>query len=93
MILHLYFARRFLFTFLGICAVFVLIMFFADLVEQLRRFARVDPTFSDIFVLTLLNMPQGLYQIMPLIMILAAITMFLSSVSYTHLTLPTTSRV
>lgn len=78
MILHLYFARRFLFTFLGICAVFFLIMVFADLVEQLRKFARVDPTFADILILTLLNIPQALYQIMPLIMILAAVTLFIS---------------
>jgi lipopolysaccharide export system permease protein len=77
MILHRYFARRFLMIFLGIFAVFMLIMVFLDLVEQLRRFARVDARFIDILTLTMLNVPEALYRIMPLIMILAAIALFL----------------
>ncbi|WP_373635481.1 LPS export ABC transporter permease LptG [Yoonia sp. SS1-5] len=78
MILHRYFARRFLMTFLGVFAVFFLIMTFLDLVEQLRRYARAEAGFFDIFVLTLLNVPQALHRIMPLIMILSAIALFLS---------------
>ncbi len=77
MILHRYFARRFLFTFLGVFAVFFLIMMFLDLVEQLRRYATADASFFDILTLTLLNVPQGIYRIMPLIMILATIALFL----------------
>ncbi|MFN3663146.1 LPS export ABC transporter permease LptG [Yoonia sp.] len=78
MILHRYFARRFLMTFLGVLAVFFLIMLFLDLVEQLRRYASADATFQDLFALTLLNIPQAIYQILPLIMILAAIALFLA---------------
>ncbi len=77
MILHRYFARRFLMIFLGIFAVFLLIMVFLDLVDQLRRFARVDAGFVDILTLTMLNVPEALYRIMPLIMILSAIALFL----------------
>lgn len=77
MILHRYFAKRFLSIFLGVFGVFFLIMVFLDLVEQMRRFSKVDATFSDILTLTLLNVPQGIYQILPLIVILATITLFL----------------
>lgn len=77
MILHRYFARRFLMTFLGVFGVFFIIMTFLDLVEQLRRYGSSDARFSEVFILTLLNVPQGIYQILPLIMILAAIALFL----------------
>ena len=77
MILHRYFARRFVMTFLGVLGVFLLIMLFLDLVEQLRRYAGANATFAELFQLTLLNVPQAIYQILPLIMILAAIALFL----------------
>lgn len=77
MILHRYFARRFAVTFLGVFGVFFLIMVFLDLVEQLRRYAQVDASFGDVLSLTLLNVPQGIYRILPLIMILATIALFL----------------
>ncbi len=78
MILHRYFARRFLVTFLGVGTVFFLIMLFIDLIEQLRRFGGADAGFGEVLMLSLLNLPQGLYQILPLIMILAAVALFLS---------------
>ncbi|WP_394177159.1 LPS export ABC transporter permease LptG [Yoonia maritima] len=78
MILHRYFARRFLTTFLGVLAVFFIIMMFLDIVEQLRRYASADAGFGAIFTLTLLNIPQGVYRILPLIMILSAIALFLN---------------
>ena len=78
MILHRYFARRFLVVFLGIFGAFFLIMMFVDLVDQLRRFNGDDASFLDVLILTLLNVPQGIYQILPLIMILTAIALFLS---------------
>ena len=77
MILHKYFARRFLMTFLGVFAVFFLIMMFIDLTEQFRRYGRGDATFFEIVTLSLLNIPEGIYRIMPLIMILATIALFL----------------
>lgn len=77
MILHRYFAKRFAITFLGVFAVFFMILVFLDLVEQLRRYASVDASFRDVLTLTLLNVPQAMYQILPLIMILATIALFL----------------
>ena len=78
MILHRYFASRFFRTFMGVAAVFFLIMLFVDLVDQLRRFASVEASFTDLLVLSLLNIPQAFYAILPLIMILATIALFLS---------------
>ncbi len=78
MTLHLYFARRFLFTFVGVLAIFCLIMVFIDLTEQFRRFSRTEATAVEIISLTLLNVPSGIYQILPLIMILATIALFLA---------------
>jgi lipopolysaccharide export system permease protein len=77
MILHRYFARRFLFTFLGVLAVFFMLMMFLDLAEQLRRYAQAEASLFEIVMLTLLNIPQGIYNILPLIMILATIALFL----------------
>jgi lipopolysaccharide export system permease protein len=77
MILHLYFARRFFVTLVGVGAVFFMIMFFTELLEQLRRFANADATFTDLLILSLLNIPQAIYAILPLIMILATIALFL----------------
>lgn len=78
MILHRYFAIRFLKTFAGVAAVFFLIMVFIDLVEQLGRFSDTEASLADILGLTLLNVPQGVYRILPLIMIIATVTLFLS---------------
>ena len=85
MILHLYFAKRFAITFLGVLGVFFMIMLFLDLVEQLRRFSRVDASFGDVLTLTLLNLPQGIYRILPLIMILATIALFLGLARFSEM--------
>ncbi len=78
MILHRYFARRFLATFAGIAGIFFLIILFIDLVDQLRRFGGDDASFGQLLALTLLNVPEAVYRIIPLIMILASIALFLS---------------
>lgn len=77
MILHLYFARRFLRVFFAVMAIFVLILFFLDLIEQLRVFGAKGVAFDDVLQLALLNVPMGIYRILPLIVILSTITMFL----------------
>ena len=77
MILHRYFAIRFMKTFAGVLGVFFLIMVFIDLVEQLGRFSNTEATFPDIVSLTLLNLPQGIYAILPLVMIITTVTLFL----------------
>ncbi len=78
MTLHLYFARKFLWAFFSVFAVFFAMLALIDLVEQMRRFEGDEVGFGDVVGLTLLNVPTGLYQILPLIVILATLTLFLS---------------
>jgi lipopolysaccharide export system permease protein len=78
MTLHLYFARRFFRVFLATLLIFVAFLTLIDLVEQMRRFSNEGVGFSDIFVLTLLNAPGAIYQILPLIMILSSVSLFLT---------------
>ena len=77
MILHLYFAKRFIVMFIGVWLVFLLTILFIELVEQLRIYAAYDAGFSEIFRLTLLKLPAAIYGILPLIMIIATISLFL----------------
>ncbi len=77
MILHRYFARRFVKLFLAILIVFSVFLALLDLVEQIRRFDG-ELAMEELLTMVLLNAPRGLYQILPLIVILAAIWLHLS---------------
>ena len=72
-----YFAFQFCRMFLGVFFIFFMILAFLGLVDQLRRYASVEASFSQIAVLALLDIPQAIYQIMPLIMIISSIALFL----------------
>lgn len=76
MILHRYFARRFAWTFLATFAGFFLLMVLIDFIDQLRRYGS-QASFGDLLQLSLFSLPAGIYQILPLIMVLATIAMFL----------------
>ncbi|SLN11139.1 Lipopolysaccharide export system permease protein LptG [Pseudoruegeria aquimaris] len=78
MILHLYFARRFMRYVLIVGFAFTVLMQMFDMVEQLRKFGGKDVPFGEIFELSLLRLPAGLYQILPLIVILATLALYLS---------------
>lgn len=78
MILHSYFARRFFRVFMTTLLIFLAFLTLIDLVEQMRRFNSDAVRFSDIVVLTLLNAPAGIYQILPLVMILSSVSLFLT---------------
>lgn len=78
MTLHLYFARRFLTTFLFVFGVFFLFLFLIDLIEQVRRFGTSEVSFGTLLTLTLLNVPETLYQVLPLLVILATLALFLA---------------
>lgn len=77
MILDRYFARRFASIFAGVFGIFALIVGFVGFVDLLRRFSDAEASFGQIFALALLNLPQGVYRILPLIVIIATITLFL----------------
>lgn len=78
MTLHLYFARRFLTVFGGLFVVFLLLMTLLDFVEQVRRFGPAETGMGPILRLTALNAPQGIYNILPLVMILATVALFIA---------------
>ena len=77
MILDIYFARRFARIFAGVFGIFSLIVGFIGLVDLLRRYSGSEASFADIFALALLSLPEGVYRILPLIMIITTITLFL----------------
>lgn len=76
MTLDFYFARRFAANFLLIGGVFLTLIMLIDLIEQLRRFEGVDVSFGQLFGLTLLNTPEAISDILPLLMILTTIVLF-----------------
>ncbi|MFD2738778.1 LPS export ABC transporter permease LptG [Sulfitobacter aestuarii] len=78
MILHLYFARRFALGFVLITAVLFALVMLVDLVEQTRKFGSYDLGWQRLVGLTLLNVPQTINLILPLIMILATVVLFIS---------------
>lgn len=75
--LHLYFARKFVWNFLALLMVFFLLQTFIDLIEQLRRLDGTEARFADVVGMTLLNAPEGIDKILPLVMILASIALFI----------------
>lgn len=76
--LHLYFARRFALTFGGVFAVFMLMVALVDLLEQLGGFSGSEVGFRAILGLSLLSIPEAMYRILPLILILSTIALFLN---------------
>jgi len=77
MILHLYFARRFAMSFLLITAVLFTLIALTGLLEETRRTYADTVDFRDLLTLTLLDTPQTINLILPLIMVLATIVLFL----------------
>ena len=75
MILHYYFARKFLWTFLLITGVFIVMLALIDLVDELQDFPNL--AFVDVFGIVLLNLPHAVYEILPLVVILTSVALFL----------------
>jgi lipopolysaccharide export system permease protein len=75
--LSLYIARRFLGTVGRVFLVFFAILMLVDMIEQLRRFSGAGVGLADAARLSLLNVPETLYRILPLILIMGAIANFL----------------
>ncbi|UWQ17154.1 LPS export ABC transporter permease LptG [Jannaschia sp. M317] len=78
MTLARYIARRFLWLVFMVTMVFTGLLLPIDLMEQLRRLDGQDAGVGDGFRLAALNLPAALYQILPLIVILATLALFLS---------------
>ena len=76
MTLSFYIARRFLWTFIKVLGVFFGIMLLIDTVDQLRGLSGSDAAVTSALYLAALNVPESLYGILPLIVVLAAIALF-----------------
>ena len=77
MTLSLYIGRRFLTTFLLVFAGFFVVLYLIDMVEQVRRAGLTDYGIDGAAKLSLLHVPGTIYHILPLIMMFAAIALFL----------------
>lgn len=73
--LHRYFARKFLLTFLNVLAIFAVILAVIDIIEEVRRFSGNGVGFPEMMWLTLLNVPETLYEFLPLVMILSSLAL------------------
>lgn len=78
MTLGLYVARRLALGFALIAAVFFGVLMLFETVESMRRFGGRDIPLGQILGLAALRVPRTLYQILPLIAILASMTLFLN---------------
>ena len=77
MILHSYFAKRFLMCWIQVFILFYLFSLMIEMANQLRWHADLTD-FKTVFFLAVLNSTEVVYTIMPLIMIFASIWLFLA---------------
>ena len=77
MTLTLYIARRFMGMFLRVFGIFLGIMMLIETIDQLRKFPNAKLGIADAVYMAALTVPESLYRILPLIMILTAIALFL----------------
>ena len=77
MTISLYVAKRFFWMVIQVFLIFFGIMMLIDIIEQLRKFSNSDIAITTAAYMALMNVPESLYRILPLILIMAAIAMFL----------------
>jgi lipopolysaccharide export system permease protein len=72
-----YILRGFLRATLAVFAVIALVILLFTSVENLRRFADAEANIGDVLKVTLLQAPEVLYQVFPLVLMLASLVTFL----------------
>ncbi len=77
MILHLYFARKFLINFASISVLLFSLIFVFDMVELMRDFADLDVQVAQVAQLALMKSPSTINQILPLIVLFTTIALFI----------------
>ncbi|MDQ2065606.1 LPS export ABC transporter permease LptG [Xinfangfangia sp. CPCC 101601] len=73
-----YIARRFITTTGMVFAIFFGILLLIDMIEQMRKLSGSDASFGDALHLSLLNVPDTMYRILPLITIMGSVALFLA---------------
>ncbi len=77
MTLHLYLARRFLWRFLALFASFFALAVITDATALLGQFDSARVGLTDTLRLAFLKAPTGVYQLLPMIVILSSLTLYL----------------
>ncbi|MBV1868508.1 MAG: LPS export ABC transporter permease LptG [Marinosulfonomonas sp.] len=77
MTLYFYFARKFATVLAGLFGLFAVLYGLLDMVEVIRKLGPYSVGFLEILMLTALKIPGGIYQILPLIVILSTLVLFL----------------
>lgn len=72
MILEWYLLRRICVSFLLVSGVFLGMLLLLDMVEQMRRLAGQPVGFAQVLRLSSLNLPEGFYEIAPLVLMLSS---------------------
>jgi lipopolysaccharide export system permease protein len=72
MILERYLTRRLAVSFVMVSGIFLSMLLLLDMVEQMRRLAGRSIGFEQIVRLSALNLPEGFYEIAPLVLMLSA---------------------
>ncbi|MFE3836962.1 LPS export ABC transporter permease LptG [Pseudogemmobacter sonorensis] len=78
MTLSLYIARRFLGSVGMVFLIFFGILLLIDMIEQLRRFSDAGVSMGTTLQLALMNVPETLYRILPLIFVIGSVALFLA---------------
>ena len=78
MTLALYLCRRLAFTTALVVLVFTGVALLFEVIEMVRQFGSTDASFGALFFLALLRVPQVVYEILPLMMLLATLALFMS---------------
>jgi len=73
-----YFSRRFLANFAAVFVAFALLFGLLDMIEVARVFTGDDVSLARVLTLVILRLPEGLYQILPLMVLLATVALFLA---------------
>lgn len=75
MILHRYFARKFLSSTMLIFAIFVVLLALIDLVDKLQDLPMLS--FREVLGIVLLKIPEDNYEILPLVIVLATVALYI----------------
>lgn len=78
MTLPIYIARRFVMSFARVAVIVTLLFALFEYLENSRRYADAAGSTGDVMLLSFLNLPAQIDRILPLIVLLASLTLFLS---------------
>ena len=78
MILHLYFARRFTTVFVLLSLGFLGFVAVVNLIDLMRDFSGLELSLGRVIGLLLLKLPEAMNQIVPLVVLLATVTLFIN---------------